>query len=130
MQYCNDFKYDLKVGRIAEKNLAEILSKKKIEVKLDRWAQVTGNIGIEFRNKGKLSGISTTKADYWCFMIENKGNQDWMIIVDTVKLKDVARYYYDLGRIKRVGDNNTSEVVLVPLNEFALTINKSYATGN
>jgi hypothetical protein len=126
MDYNNDFQWDLKVGMVAEKKLASILQDKKIEVKLDRWAQSTGNIAIEYKSRGQLSGISTTRADFWCFLIENKGNQDWMIIISTSKLKDVARYYYDLGRIKTVGDNNSSEVVLVPLNEFSETLNKTY----
>ncbi|MBN2661562.1 MAG: hypothetical protein JXR54_09875 [Tannerellaceae bacterium] len=126
MQYNNDFKYDLKVGNVAEKKLSEILSKKKIEVKIDRWAQVTGNIAVEFESRGKPSGITTTKADYWCFVIEVKSKQDLMILVETKKLKDVARRYWDLGRIKRMGDNNTSMAVLVPYKEIIETLNSTY----
>ena len=44
MKYCSDFKYDLEVGQVKEKELAEILSGAKIEVKNDLAAHRTGNI--------------------------------------------------------------------------------------
>lgn len=124
MQYCNNFKYDLKVGKLAEKNLSKLLSGKNIEVKLDRWTQITGNIAVEYMNRGKLSGISTSKADFWCFVIEIKGNQDLIIMVDTNKLRDVARRYYNAGMIKRIGDNNMSDAVLIPLSELHSSLSK------
>ena len=129
MQYCNDFKYDLKIGKLAEKNLGKLLSNKNIEVKVDRWTQVTGNIAVEYANRGKLSGISTSKADYWCFVIEIKGEQDLMVIVDTIKLREVAMNYYNAGMIKRIGDNNMSEAVLIPLSELHSSLNKIYCNG-
>lgn len=42
MEYCSDFRYDLKVGNVKEEELAEIFSNKKIEVKYDRLALRTG----------------------------------------------------------------------------------------
>ena len=33
MKYCSNFKYDLEVGQAAEKEIGEMLSKKKIENK-------------------------------------------------------------------------------------------------
>ena len=124
MNYCNDLKYDLKVGNLAEKNLNKLLSGKNIEVKLDRWTQVTGNIAVEYMNRGKLSGISTSKADFWCFVIEIKGSQDLMVMVETNKLREVARRYYDVGMTKRIGDNNMSDAVLIPLSELHSSLNK------
>lgn len=35
------------------------------EMKADRWGGKTGNIAVECMNRGQLSGISTSKADYW-----------------------------------------------------------------
>lgn len=124
MEYCNDFKYDLKIGKLAEKSLSEILSNKKVEVKLDRWAQITGNVAVEFENRGKPSGILKTKADFWCFVIEVKGSQDLMIMIDSVKLRDMANHHYQLGRIKRMGDNNLSVSVLIPIKELVETLSK------
>jgi hypothetical protein len=44
MDYNNDFRYDLKVGQVKEKELAEILNDKTIEVKFDKRALDTGNV--------------------------------------------------------------------------------------
>jgi len=58
MEYNNDFRYDLKVGQVAEELLAELLTNKKIEVKRDLRAIETGNIYVEYFSRGKASGIS------------------------------------------------------------------------
>lgn len=126
----NDFKYDLKVGQLAEKTVGKLLmlDDSTIEVKLDLLTQKTGNIAIEYRSRGKKSGISTTKAKYWAFVIsiENKEYEEFPIVVITTEyLKEIARKYYKLGRTIRGGDNNTSEMVLVPIKDiFKGNINK------
>lgn len=126
----NDFKYDLKVGQLAEKTVGKLLmlNDSTIEVKLDLLTQKTGNIAIEYRSRGKKSGISTTKAKYWAFVIsiENKEYEEFPIVVITTEyLKEIARKYYKLGRTIRGGDNNTSEMVLVPIKDiFKGNINK------
>lgn len=119
----NDFKYDLKVGQLAEKTVGKLLmlDDSTIEVKLDLLTQKTGNIAIEYRSRGKKSGISTTKAKYWAFVIsiENKEYEEFPIVVITTEyLKEIARKYYKLGRTIRGGDNNTSEMVLVPIKDI------------
>ena len=63
MKYNNDFKYDLKIGQVKEKQLAEILNDKTIEVKYDLKALETGNIYVEYQSRGKPSGISTSEAN-------------------------------------------------------------------
>jgi len=70
----NDFQYDLKVGQLAEKSVGKLLmlDNSTIEVKLDLLTQKTGNIAIEYRSRNKKSGISTTKAKYWAFVIFNR----------------------------------------------------------
>ena len=63
MQYNNDFKYDLKVGQIKEKELALIFNSKTVEVKYDLQALKTGNVFVEYFSRGKKSGISITHAE-------------------------------------------------------------------
>jgi len=60
------FDIDLEYGKVREKQVAEMLQNKKIEVKSERgmW-QKTGNIAIEFESYGKPSGIAATESDYW-----------------------------------------------------------------
>jgi len=72
MKYNNDFKYDLEVGQVGEKYLGNILQSKKIEVKTDLQAHKTGNIFIEYYSRGKPSGISTSEADFYAFILSNE----------------------------------------------------------
>lgn len=114
MKYCSDFKYDLKVGQIKEKELADILTNKKIEVKKDQKAFSTGNIYIEYVSRDKASGISTTQADYWCIYV----TEETFIFVKTEDLKYICREYirrkHWRGSVKG-GDENTSIGVLLPI---------------
>jgi len=113
MNYNNDFKYDLEVGQIKEKELADIFSNKKIEVKYDLIALKTNNVYVEYESRGKKSGISKTKADFYCFAF---GNTFHLISVDDLKVK--CRKYIGSDRDKKGGDNNTSKGILLPIKEL------------
>ena len=111
------FDLDLEFGQIWETKLNKLLTEKgKIEVKTDRMAHKTGNIVIEFESRGKLSGISTTKADYWMIWIEESGIG---LFIPTDKLKEIVKDC----KIVNGGDNNTSKLYLVPLNYILNYIN-------
>ena len=118
MEYSNDFKYDLKIGQVGEKMLGQILNSSKIEVKRDSWICKSGNIAIEYESRGKPSGISTTQADWWCFIVSGKLNDKIMLLIETEKLKEIARKYYSNNWVKSMGDNNTSKAVLIPFKEI------------
>lgn len=112
MNYNNDFRHDLAIGQLGEKALGTILEHKKIEVKTDLQAKQTGNVFVEYRSRGKLSGISTSEADYWCFIISNYQ----LTMIATEKLKELARQNW--SRQVRGGDSNTSDGVLVSVTEL------------
>ena len=111
MKYNNDFSHDLELGQKGENLLARIILLKgnKIEVKTDLQATQTGNVFIEYKSRNKLSGISTTEAHYWAFVISN----EQIIIIETNKLKILCK----TKGLRRVdgGDNNTSKGILIPL---------------
>lgn len=113
MQYNSDFKYDLSVGQIKEKELADILANSKIEVKYDLKALDTGNVFVEYRSRGNSSGISNTQSDFYCFAFENT-----MHIIPTEILKKKCRKYLGTKRDVVGGDNNTSKGILLPINEL------------
>ena len=117
MQYNSNFKYDVAVGQIAEKALAEIFENKKVEVKTDFKAKTTGNLFIEFKSRGKDSGISTTQADYWCFKIE-----DLFLLIETEKLRVLVEDLKGTDAERCGGDANTSVGVLLPLNTLIQNI--------
>ena len=114
MDFNSDFKYDLKLGNKGENLLYNIikLKGKTIEVKTDRDAiknKCTGNVFVEYMSRDKLSGISTTQAKWWAFVISN----EQIILIETNKLKKLCK----LKTLKRVlgGDNNTSKGILLPI---------------
>ena len=111
MDYNNDFKYDLKVGQVKEKELGEILFDKTIEVKYDLQALKTGNVYVEYYSRGKYSGISTSESDYYCFAFG-----DTFHLITSKELKDRCRKYLNTNRDKKGGDNNTSKGILLPIN--------------
>ena len=113
MKYNNDFRYDLKIGQVKEKELLEILEGKTIEVKRDLQATKTGNVYVEYYSRGKKSGISTTEADYYCFAFENTFH-----LIETNILKDRCRKYLKTKRDRKGGDSNTSNGILLPINEI------------
>ena len=114
VEFNNDFKYDLKIGQLGEKHLANILENKKIEVKTAFQAMKTGNIFVEYSSRGFKSGIATTQADYYCFIISN----EVMILIETEHLKTICRRYINTGRDVVGGDMNTSKGLLIPLQDL------------
>ena len=110
MDFNSDFKYDLKVGQVAEKYLSEILGNKKVEVKNDLQAHLTGNVFIEYFSRGKLSGISISEAEFYCIVIEKT-----LIILPSKNLKTLCRKYIGSKRDIKGGDNNTSKGILLPV---------------
>ena len=113
MNYNNDFKYDLKVGQVKEEELGNILNSSTIEVKYDLKALKTGNVYVEYFSRGKQSGISKSKADYYCFAFGETFH-----LIKTSDLKDRCRKYLNTDRDKVGGDNNTSKGILLPIKEL------------
>ena len=113
MKYNNDFKYDLKVGQVKEEELGKIFNLKTIEVKYDLQALKTNNVYVEYFSRGKLSGISTSQADYYCFAFG-----DTFHLIKTNDLKDRCRKYFNTGRDRKGGDNDTSKGILLPIKEL------------
>lgn len=113
MEFNSNFRYDLKVGQVAEQALAEIFQDKKVEVKRDLKAKVTGNLFIEFESRGKPSGLATSEADYWCFALE-----DCFILICSDRLKKLIEPLKGTDRQKKGGDKNTSVGVLLKVTDI------------
>lgn len=114
MEHNSDFKYDLQLGLKGQGLVADMLSNKKIEVKTDFQAKETGNVFIEYKSRGKLSGISTTHAEWFCFVLSNEN----IIFVDTIKLRNLCREYLNTNRDVKGGDENTSNGILLPIKQL------------
>ena len=112
MEYNSDFRYDLKVGQVAEQALAKIFEGKKVEVKRDRKAKLTGNVFVEYESRGKPSGLATSEADYWCFVVE-----ETFILLAAERLKEIVEPLKGTDKERRGGDNNTSVGVLIRITD-------------
>jgi hypothetical protein len=108
-----NFDIDLRYGNEGEQLVLQLLNGgKKIEVKTDRMAHKTGNVAIEFKCRGRLSGIATSEADYWALVLnENK----LIIFIRTEILRAICRQFYLQGLVKVGGDDRASEMIIVPL---------------
>ena len=116
----NKFDIDLKFGQIYEEQISSIFAG-KIEVKAERdiWKR-TGNIAIEIRCKGKPSGLSVTEADWWIHLLtyKNKVEMGFMFKVSRLKQMIKNKIKKDKVCIMYGGDNNDSELVIVPIKEI------------
>ena len=114
-----DFDLDLKFGEFHEQLLFQSLSKTgnvTIEVKTDRLAVKTGNLAVEFRYRGRPSGIQTTKSDEYFFVIvEEDGSIRYRLNIPTAKLKKIAYRRYLNGLTTTGGQYNATEMILIPI---------------
>jgi len=109
MKPCGDFRWDLEVGQIAERWLGDILSGNTIEVKRDFVASRTGNVFVEFSCRNKPSGIATTMATHWAFVLDD----ETVVLLPTEKLKTIAREAYRKRGPFKGGEKNLSIGVLI-----------------
>lgn len=131
MKHNGDFKYDLLLGQIKEKEIADIFANKKIEVKTDYLAQKTGNIAIEYQSRGKPSGISTTEADYYAYFLPLANFSNIILILEIGELKRLSRLYFQKGKTTKMGDENSSIAVLIPIDKlFEARENAFYEIGS
>jgi hypothetical protein len=123
MKHNSDFQYDWEFGKEGEDEIAKLLNDYKVEVKRDRQTKQTGNVYIEYQSRGKPSGIKTTKADKWAYILQD----GCILIVDTELLKKALRYLIKAKLcVKDMpgGDNNTSLGVLVSVERLMEGIRK------
>ena len=123
--YKNDkFDIDLDFGKVGEKVIEEMFEGDgKIEVKTERdqgkstqWKH-SGNIAIEIRDRGKLSGISTTKAKTWIHMLDGGGGG---FIFPVAELKKKIKKRQEEGKLRLTmgGDDNAAQLALLPIKEL------------
>tara|TARA_R100000742_G_C4264124_1_gene82003 strand:- start:232 stop:657 length:426 start_codon:yes stop_codon:yes gene_type:complete len=112
------FDIDLEYGKVREKQVADMLQDKKIEVKSERdvW-QKTGNIAIEYECYGKPSGINATESDYWFHNLCIGDETFATIVFDTQSLRRIITNL-DSKRSVSGGDNNAARMYLLNLQKL------------
>ena len=115
------FDIDLQYGQVFERKVADMLQNSKIEVKTERdmWKQ-TGNIVIEFESRGRPSGIASTEAEYW---FHNLAVGEDIVMTLVFPTKTLRNYITNTRpRMVRGGDNNTSRLYLINLQDLVKMI--------
>jgi hypothetical protein len=117
----NNFDIDLDFGKVGEKYLEQVFEGDgRIEVKTERdiWA-TTGNIAIELRYKGRLSGLSDTDAKMWMQLLTIDGVFKGGFIIPVKKLKERIKELHESGVVRLVmgGDDKQSHLALLPINK-------------
>lgn len=114
------FDLDLSEGKSGETLVARILDGEGvIEVKRDWKVSITGNIAIEYRCRGRRSGISTSTAAWWAIVLDGeKYGHEVVIFIRRTRLLEITHDYYSRGSFVRGGDDNASEMVLIPVAEL------------
>ena len=123
----NKFDLDLDFGKVGEIYVEKVFEGDgRIEVKTERdiWA-TTGNIAIEVRCRGKLSGISTTDAKTWIQLLSIDKVIKGGFIMPVKQLKARIKELHESGEARLVmgGDDDASQMVLLPINKLFLKSN-------
>ena len=63
---------------------------KTFEMKSDSKTHETGNVIIEYESRGKPSGISTSKSDYYLYEVEKPDSSDYYLI-PTEKIRELIK---------------------------------------
>ena len=116
------FDHDLEFGRLGEDFVKAFQSKNtKVEVKTERdiW-KTTGNIAIEIRCRGKLSGLSVTEAETWIHLLSYNNVIEGGFILKTDLIKAKIKKLHKDGNLKLImgGDDKMSQMALLPIKEL------------
>ena len=118
----HDFELDLPKGEETERTIAFLLHMKDgefIEAKRDLYVSTTGNVAIEYECRGKPSGISTTRAQWWAILLNGKKyDGEVVVLIRTERLKAIARNYIGTKRDIEGGDNKEARMILLPVQEL------------
>lgn len=105
------FDLDLRYGVGREDALARVLTLSTVEVKSDRKCELTGNVFVEYRYRGRPSGIAATTASHWAIEVV----ADVFVLLPTAYLKRLCRLALAAGMRKPGGDFNNAHGALVPV---------------
>jgi hypothetical protein len=100
LSYCHNNKYDI-LAKINGKNFT-------FEVKEDFTCERTGNVGVEYSSWGRMSGIATSKADFYIYKIHTHAGVR-VFIFKTKTIKDmIERKEY--SRVVNGGDKGSNSM--------------------
>ena len=117
MNFNNDFRYDLEIGKEGERIVDSLFKEKLVEVKRDSWVSKSGNIAIEYEFRDKPSGIDKTESKWWFHILELNGKEHCMLVFRVARLKKIVKKYKKT-HTKEIGDYRASKCVVLPIKEL------------
>ena len=117
------FDIDLPEGLVAEAQVRDLLQGKigPIEVKRDTIVSESGNIAVEFECRGRPSGIRTTAARWWVFVLSGERyNDELHIWIETSRLTAICDWLIKKREWVPGGDDKHSKMVLLHLGRLLL----------
>lgn len=107
-----DIDYQIgKQGELFMTNVLRSLGTARIEIKTDEMAARTGNVYIEYECRGRPSGIATSKAEFWAWVLPG----DIILVAKTSAVRDLARTYFRAGKSECRRGSHPTRGVLVPV---------------
>jgi hypothetical protein len=119
--YEPNFDIDFAVGQQGELFMTHVLRSlgtERIEVKTDQMAGQTGNVYIEYECRGRQSGIATTKAEFWAWVLPG----DVLVVARVALVREVARAYFRAGRTHCPRGSHPTKGVLVPVGRLVAAL--------
>lgn len=105
------FDRDLRHGEAREDAFVHVLLRSRVEIKSDGKCRETGNVFIEYQQKGRPSGIAVSTAGLWAIEVDDTV---W-VVLPTERIKALARLAVQQGRKKFGGDGDQYLGALVPV---------------
>jgi hypothetical protein len=124
----NKFDLQLSASLIRERALGDVFVHAifdgtrpvSIELKSETWQwEQTGNICVEYCQRGQPSGIAATKADVWVHELRRDGQTLCWLMFPIDRFRELAKQAYRQGRYHEGGgDGGQFCNVLIPLREI------------
>lgn len=113
----NNWTADLEFGKAGELWLSQLGQEVTMEVKRCRKWDATGNLFFEYSCSGKPSGIMTTEASYFAYILSEKDFNVGVYVWHTESLKKAIQSLITAKAYRTVkgGDGFRVEGLLVPL---------------
>jgi hypothetical protein len=112
------FDIQLAAALINERKLAWLFGDAKltkVELKSESWLwERSGNIAIEYASRGKLSGISTTEADFWVHELKRDDETLCYLMFPIDRLRELVADARLAGHVRTfAGDDSMQELALI-----------------
>jgi len=129
MKHDADFDDSLGIGLEGERLLRLIAEaymargEDAVQVKNDQKVSNSGNLYVERKSRGKVSGIDDSHSPYWAFVLDgDEFKRNIIVIIKTERLREICQRL-GYGNVKG-GNSDTSRGYLVPVDKLVKPLGK------